>query len=265
MSIVEYIVLGAAQGIVEWLPVSSEGVLVLLQANLFNATGSVTDLAGVAVFLHLGTLLAAAAYFWNDIADVLLAATRQGSTDTGDTLFKLLLVSTVATGVIGVPLLNALHIIESQYAFTGAAINGTVGVLLLMTGVFLYLGEKTGGTPLTDTGLGDGIVAGVAQGFAILPGVSRSGITVSTLLLRDVDDAAALKLSFLMSIPAVVGGNILFQLEGFTFHPGMVWGLLAAFVTGLIAIHVLLAVADRIDFTWFVTVFGVAMIFAAVL
>jgi undecaprenyl-diphosphatase len=104
------------------------------------------------------------------------------------------------------------------------------------------------------------------QGFAALPGFSRSGLTISALLLRKFDETAALRLSFLMSLPIVLGGNVLLNLkDGFVLSAGAVFGLVFSFVFGIFTIHVLFRVARKINFAYFVLGFGVITLVAAFL
>jgi undecaprenyl-diphosphatase len=100
---------------------------------------------------------------------------------------------------------------------------------------------------------------GIAQGFSSLPGLSRSGITISTLLLKKFDDTSALRLSFLMSLPVVLFGNLLLNYNEFYLSNTAIYGLLGSFVFGLLTIHALMSLSKRINFGWFVLVFAVLM------
>jgi len=106
----------------------------------------------------------------------------------------------------------------------------------------------------------DGIILGIAQGFAALPGLSRSGLTVSALLLRKFDNALSLRLSFLMSLPIVLAGNILLNFNELTWSKGTFWSLLFSFLFGLLTIHFLLKIAKKINFGLFVLFFGILTI-----
>ena len=108
----------------------------------------------------------------------------------------------------------------------------------------------------------DSLFLGLAQGLATLPGVSRSGITVSTLLLKKFDDTSALRLSFLMSLPIVLLGNIFLNLPDFfeIFSVNSLYGLAASFVFGLLTIHGLMRLSKRINFGWFIFIFAILML-----
>ncbi|GAG03940.1 unnamed protein product, partial [marine sediment metagenome] len=100
---------------------------------------------------------------------------------------------------------------------------------------------------------------GIVQGFSSLPGLSRSGITISTLLLKKFDDTSALRLSFLMSLPVVLFGNLFLNLNDFTLTSAAIYGLLASFIFGLLTIHILMNLSKRINFGWFVLIFAVLL------
>ncbi len=107
----------------------------------------------------------------------------------------------------------------------------------------------------------DSLLLGGVQGLATLPGISRSGITVSTLLLKKFDDTTALKLSFLMSLPIILLGNILLNIGDIaqTFATASIYGLLTSFIFGLLTIHALIKLSKKINFGWFVLVFAILM------
>jgi len=257
----EGIVLGIIQGITEWLPVSSEGFLILAQVNLFDSTANLRDLIEVIIFLHLGTFFAALVYFRKDVAQLLKAAFRWKAADYETRqIFKFLVISTLITAIIAGGLLGVLEQAGENMVLNSKFINGFIGLLLLIT-AFLHLRVKKFGTRKEgQLNIKDSIWSGFAQGFTVLPGLSRSGLTVSTLLLRKFDDTSALRLSFLMSLPAVLGGNIFLQISGFVFKVEYLWGLFASFIFGLLTIHLLLKVAQRINFGYFVLGFGVLVL-----
>lgn len=112
----------------------------------------------------------------------------------------------------------------------------------------------------------ESLILGAAQGVAEwLPGLSRSGLTVAALLLRQFDDEVALKLSFLLSLPIVLAGNILLNSEYLYFNLSNLVALAASFIFGLLSIHWLLALARRINFGYFTLVFGLLVIASAFL
>src|SRR3989344_1533387 len=129
----ESIILGTIQGIAEWLPISSEGAIVLVKSNFFGG-GALSDTIRLALFLHLGTFLAALVYFRRDVASLLKALARYRSSSAGEQrLLRFLILSTLISGALGGALFSLVGRIESDIALTGRAVTAGVGVLLLVT------------------------------------------------------------------------------------------------------------------------------------
>lgn len=261
----ESIILGAIQGIAEWLPISSEGAIVLVKNNFFGG-GALSDTIQLALFLHLGTFFAALVYFRHDVASLLKALVRYRVSSGPDRrLLRFLILATLVSAVLGGILFWLIGRIESDSAFTGRAVTAAVGALLLVTAYLQLKAGKEGERELGEKIRTDGILLGVVQGLAVLPGLSRSGLTVAALLLRKFRDTEALRLSFLMSLPMVLAGNIVLNLGDFSITPALLAGLLASFVFGLLTIDILLKLARKIQFGYFVLVFGILTIAAALL
>lgn len=251
----EGIVLGTIQGVAEWLPVSSEGMITLAKIHLFQNTG-LEGIIKLALFLHLGTFLSALIYFRRDVGVVL-----QGQ-DKG--VLKFLTISTVISGALGFLLLEGLLSFENQIELSGRILTGIIGLLLLVTAWLQLKRPRENQRPASEVGVRDSVILGLAQGLAVLPGLSRSGLTVSTLLLLKVREDEALRLSFLMSLPIVLAGNILLNFHSIThLTPTAMWGLLFSFIFGLATIHILMRVACRVNFGKFVGLFGILMILAS--
>ena len=260
----EQLTLGAIQGITEWLPVSSESFVLLVKINFFGGDESVRELIKLALLFHLGTFLAALIYLRRDVAVLLKAIFNYKSASVEyQKILKFLIIVTVISGLVGFLILKLLSGIETK--ITGQVITLLIGILLLMTG---WLGIRAriknmpyrGPNSIKTT---DGVLLGLVQGLAVLPGLSRSGLTVSTLLLRKFDDIYALKLSFLMSLPIVLAGNILLNLGDWSFSLVNLWGIAASFLFGILTIHFLLKIARRVNFNYFVIGFGVLVLISA--
>lgn len=259
------IVLGSIQGIFEWLPVSSEAVLVLAQTHLLGESGAV-EMIGKALFLHLGTFFAALIYFRKEVWRLVESIFNYSNSDLRTKkVLKFLIVSTLISGGLGLLLIGLIGHLETHIEFTGKLVTGAIGVLLLGTGVLQIKSEDSGARDLDDLESSDGIILGLAQGLAALPGFSRSGLTVSILLLRKINESASLRLSFLMSLPIVFLGNLVLNFNSAYFSLGALAGLLASFLFGIATIHLLLKVARKINFGLFVLGFGVLAILAALI
>jgi undecaprenyl-diphosphatase len=239
------IIVALIQGIVEWLPISSEGQIVLFLYNFVPVAPE--EIFDLVVWLHLGTALAVIARYPRVVFEILTLKDKK--------LFRVLLIATLSTAITAVPI---YFFIKNSFASNyGEFLNTLVGVLLLVTAIILYLptrGEKEDvEDPDREVEDKEAITTGLLQGFAVLPGLSRSGVTISTLLMQRVDKETAMKVSFLMSVPAVAAILILEIITGSTFPTGT--GTLdfiliesIVFVTGLVSMEVLLRLARRITF-----------------
>ena len=213
--------------------------------------------------LHLGTLLAVVVYFRTDISRVLLGtwAWVRGRRE-GEVEAKLLLwivVASVPTGLMGVLLKDWFESLFSRPKI--------VGLMLLVTGLLLWLtrivkrNEKTTG----QMGVWDALIIGIAQGVAIIPGISRSGSTISTGLFCGLNRDLAGKFSFLLSIPAILGAAFLKFREidtGTEFGVTLI-GMTVAFVIGLLSLKLLMKIirAGKLSgFAYYCWAMGILMI-----
>ena len=261
----EGIVLGAIQGVTEWLPMSSEGVIILVKTYFFGGNEGLLELIGFALFLHLGTFLAAAWYLRDDVFALVKTALRphrilqEGEIER---MFRFLAIATLMSLLIGYPLLTwALPFAEQSIVVGTKVITAFVGVLLLGTAFAQWQAKRkkeSGRKQVGDLEHKDGVLLGVIQGFTVLPGFSRSGLTISALLLRGYSDSTALRTSFLMSLPAVLGGNVFFSLrEGVYLSAPMVFGLFSSFLFGIFTMHILFRISHKVNFAYFVFFFGI--------
>lgn len=253
------LLLGLLQGITEWLPVSSEGVVAATYATF--RSGSFDDAVATALWLHVGTAVSALVALRADVIGVvkdLAIRWRSGPSP----LTTQLLVATIVSGVVGLPLLLALQEVSDRF---GAGAMGLIGALMLVTGA-VQLRRPGGGTRRSaELSPVDGLVAGIAQGFAVLPGLSRSGSTVAVLLGRRVERQDALVFSFLMSIPASFGAALYASVDsGLALSSGALVATIIAAVVGLMTIRGLLAVAQRVNFGFFVLLIGALMLASGV-
>lgn len=266
----EQLILGIIQGITEWLPVSSKSMILLAQKNLFGRELEVTAVLRMALLLHIGTLLAALVYFRDDVKKLMGVAIRPQAAKSEDKkVFIFLFVATLISGILAGIFFKGLESIEGQLEITGGIVNMAVGTLLLVTGWLQLRTRRMNRDQNLRTGddlkISDGVILGIIQGFAAIPGFSRSGLTVAALLLRKFDDVQALRLSFLMSMPIVLAGNIVLNRDHFGFFPNDLVGIAASFIFGLLTIKWLLAIARKVNFGYFVISFGVLLILAGLI
>lgn len=258
----EYAILGALQGIVEWLPISSEGTLVLAQTLLFGSDATLGEMIQVALFLHLGSTLAVGIYFWRDLWKLFYTFIRYPKASREDrALLNFLLITSIITGTLGYGIFRLIeHVEASVFALSGAFITIGIGVLLVVTSVLQFTAQEKRDGRLReskDLTVIDACILGVVQACAALPGLSRSGTTIPALLLRKIRDIDALKVSFFMSLPVILGGNIILNFEMISPSGAEVVGLVFAFIFGIITIHVFMRLATRLSFAHFTLFFGV--------
>ena len=246
----------------EFLPVSSSGHLVFFQSIFgFKEPHVFFD-----VVLHLGTLLAVVVFFRTDISNI-LQGTRQGLKarkmgQDGIRLLIWIIIATIPTGLMGILFKDWF-----ESLFTRPKI---VGGMLLTTGLILWFTRyvKRDGRLLEKMGWADALLIGIVQGIAIIPGISRSGSTISTGLFCGLDRELAGKFSFLLSIPAILGATLL-ELRGIE-SPAEVWmhliGMAIAFLVGLLSLKFLMRIVRRgrlFTFAYYCWPVGIVMILLA--
>ncbi len=251
------ILLGILQGILEWLPVSSQGQLSLAMIYLFKIDAD--QVLNFSVFLHTGTLLAVTIYFRNDITNLLrkLLGYRFNYANRQNRLVSFLLLTTILTGVVGYPIYRILH---TATPLAGEAFIALIGVALVVTGLVQKYAKVRGGRGTADLNLKDTVLLGVAQGLSVIPGLSRSGTTTSFLIFRKFSGEEALRLSFLMSIPTVLIAEIGLVLLGGLPTISLIDALASigfTFLFGLLSIHILMKIAQKIRFWVFCFLLGI--------
>ena len=230
MEIINAIILGIIQGLTEFLPVSSSGHLEIAKAILReNKVGEESLL--MTVVLHFATALSTIIIFRKDILEILSGLLQFKNNDSFWFSLKIVL-SMIPAAFVGVFFND-----EIETLFGGALTR--VGSMLLITGLLLFLADKAKASA-KKVGVKHAILIGISQAIAILPGISRSGATISTAVLLGIDKEKAARFSFLMVVPLIFGkmakdilsGDI--QYETTTFIPLLV-GFIFAFLTGMFA------------------------------
>jgi undecaprenyl-diphosphatase len=248
--VLQAIVIGVVQGLTEFLPISSSAHLILLPP-LLGWDDPFLNSAEFDVMLHVGTLAALLAYFWRDVLRLLGAGlavlrTRRVGDDPDRRMALLLLVTIIPAGVLG-----ALFEDFFDEFFRDRLI--VVCALLIVGAAVLLLAERVARQDRDLDGLRarDALAIGVAQAFALFPGISRSGITIASGLLLGLERAAAARFSFLMGIPIIAGAGAwkvraIAGGEAFAFDPlVLAAGVVASALAGFAAIAFLLAYLRR--------------------
>lgn len=248
---------GLVQGLTEFLPVSSSGHLVLVQA-LFGS-GVETNYMLFNVLLHFGTLLSVVVAFWKDIKELFVEFfgwIRDGFRINGHPYrrFIVMLLITLVPMFLILPIESRM-----EAAFFSPLL---VGLLLLVTAALLFLSEKAPKKHKTEQNASwlDALIVGIGQMFAVLPGLSRSGTTICTGLFCGFSREYAVRFSFIMSLPVVLGANIL-ELADVIREPSLMGdasiacyavGILVSMVSGLAAIRLVKFITKRGNFRPFV-------------
>ncbi len=252
MTVIQALILGAVQGLTEFLPVSSSGHLVIFQHWL----GLENTPLAFDVLVHIGTLLAVFVAFWSDIAALLRKPWSK-------------LTFLIVAGCI--PAAAAGFLLEPIFEQTFKSLL-VVGIGLLITGVVLMVSEKwalahPGLKEIEETSYKDVLFVGLLQAIAIVPGISRSGSTISAGLLAGMERPFAARFSFLLSIPVILGAGLLELKDlgggamGGISAAAIITGLLSAALFGYIAIKVVLRLVNqgRLSiFSWYVWALGLA-------
>ena len=206
--------MGILQGIAEFLPISSSGHLALFQ-HYFGMEDFESTQLFFSVMLHFGTLISVFVYYWHDILDMireffgmlgdLFSRGKKGSGGAVPEARRLVLLIIVAT----LPLFLVLPVKDFIEEATGSVT--FVSIALIATGFLLFFSDRMakGRKNAKNATVADALIVGLAQGIGTLPGISRSGITISTGMLRGYERSFAVRFSFLMSLPAVIGATIL--------------------------------------------------------
>ena len=252
----EQFILGAIQGITEWVPVSSKACVIAAKVHFFHDTGSLNDLINYALLLHLGTFFAAVVYFRKDIQAICASAFTQEQPDNEGRKILIFLVITTMLTALGQLLVNQVSALAHSAPQAKTLITSLIAALLIVAGFLQLKTRSEGKRSPRDLSIIDGIILGLTQAFATLPGLSRAGTTMAALSLRGFDKENMLKLSFLMSLPVILLGNIVKNYKAI-FSSGPQWiGILTAFVVGMISIKALMAFARKINFGAFLIFIG---------
>lgn len=262
MDWIQALLLGLVQGLTEFLPVSSSGHLMIVK-ELLGVDGD--GFLDFTVTVHLATVLSTIIVFWKPICRLLAGFFRFKYNDETDYVFKII-VSMVPVAVVGLLFKEQVEALFVDNLFT-------VAVCLILTAILLYLSDVSSRTASRKAASGTSVsaarngisywqaaVVGLSQAVAVAPGLSRSGTTIATGLLCGVKRDVMAQFSFLMVLVPIIGEQFLDILKGFTGEAVLggglsplclVVGFLAAFLSGLFACKVMIAIVRKAKLTWF--------------
>ncbi|WP_370477708.1 undecaprenyl-diphosphate phosphatase [Tamlana flava] len=252
MEIIDAIILGIIQGLTEFLPVSSSGHLELGKAILDNHSVPEESLL-FTVVLHFATALSTMVVFRKDIISLIIGALKFKWNEDLQFMAKIA-VSMIPAVAIGLFFEKQLEQLFSGNIFL-------VGSMLIITGVLLFLADKARNTN-KEVSFMNAFVIGISQAIAMLPGISRSGATISTSVLLGNDKTKAARFSFLMVVPLifakiakdVLSGELTYNSGNFT---ALSIGFIAAFVAGLFACTWMISLVRRSKLTYFAVYCGI--------
>jgi len=258
MTIIQSIIFGAIQGIGEFLPISSTAHLVLLPYFTgWKDPGLSFDIA-----LHVGTLIAVLSFFWKDWLNIFTSAIssikKEGIKGLKNELLLFLFIGTIPGVIFG--------LLFEEKAATVFRSPILIAIALIFAGALLYwMDKKNKGTKeLKDVTLTDSLLIGLSQALAIIPGVSRSGITITTGLFRKFNRANAARFSFLLSTPIIIGSALLKvpELVSAGVNISLLAGILSSAIFGYLAIKYLLKFLEKFGyeiFFWYRLFLGIAI------
>tara|TARA_R110002073_G_scaffold333870_1_gene522193 strand:+ start:6853 stop:7725 length:873 start_codon:yes stop_codon:yes gene_type:complete len=248
-STLQTLLLALVQGITEFLPISSSAHLILP----FEILGWPDQGLAFDVAVHLGTLIAVVVYFWRDLLGLLRGFIQNiaGKPNEDGRLAINLLIASLPIVIVGL-LLKSL--VEGELRSAGVIATSTI-----VFGVVLFLADKFSSSQRSDQELTwlHALVIGLAQCLALIPGTSRSGITMSAALALGYTRQAASRMSFLLSVPTILGASVLMLKDLATIDVAVNWsqlatGMVAAGITAYLCIRLFLGFIDRIGFMPFV-------------
>ena len=241
MDLISSIILGLVQGLTEFLPISSSGHLVLAQKLLgFQGPTVAFD-----VILHLGTTAAVLIYFRRTIMEICVSAVSGTQKDYGRRWIIMLILATIPTAIIGFAFKDQLEAMFEDPQ--------SLAIQFWITGILLLITDRirVRANPSDKIKAGQSLIVGVAQGIAIIPAISRSGITIAAGVFSGMNRETAARFSFLLSVPAILGATLLeagaiSQITKPDILPISI-GTLVAFVSGYLAIDLLLKMVVKRD------------------
>lgn len=215
---IDVLILAIIQGITEWLPISSSGHLVIMEKILGLNLPLIYNIT-----LHVGTLIVVLIFFRKDVINIINALIKRDFYSEEGKFAFFILIGSIPIALGGFLLYDFFKSLFSNLS--------VVGLALFITGCVLFVSDKKIGYKKIDSF--DSLFIGLAQVIAIIPGISRSGLTVSAALLRKIDKTTAFKFSFLLSVPAILGATLI-EIKDFTIVNADIILLFLGVITSMI-------------------------------
>lgn len=270
MQVLQAVFVGAVQGISEFLPISSSAHIVFAQSIYKLATGAqfLNEVGSEEIFfdiiVHLATLLAVFIFFRKDIFEILkaffLGLKNKDYTSPDFRTAVFILAATPITCIVALLLKEPTHALVENPKI--------VSIFLIVTGFILYFSEKLK-SKNKDMNLKTAFWTGLAQGLAVFPGLSRSGLTIATQVFMGMDRVKAARFSFLMSIPVILGASMAYPLLEMDFsqmanfnYKAIFWGFMTSFIVGYLCVKYFMKLLGKVTlkcFSYYCFVVGALM------
>lgn len=263
MNLLFWVLLGIVQGLLEWIPVSSEAFLVII-SMLYDVDPSTALI--IAILMHFSTSLAAIVYYRREYINVIKYVMGIRRDDQSSKLLSYFIIAGSTTLLIGLviyySLMRILALVESMIRIGSVILMIIIGSLLISIGLLMKKARTTEQfKTIIDLNPSDSFALGITQALSILPGVSRSGITISTLLLRNYNQDSSVKLSFLIAPVVIIPASIFEALSNYSTlsRIGLIELILAetiSFIVSLIAIKFMTKLARTLNIHRFMILIG---------
>ena len=254
--------MGAIQGITEWLPISSQA-LVLVTNGILDPDSSFGNLVYFALTLHLGTCLSSLIYYRSRIFKIFKNAFVSKSKSYHELVFYL--ITTISSFISSLPIFIFIIFVDEISEIVGVVGMIVLGLIYLTGGIYQYFGTKRTNIDkdISKATHKDGIIIGLIQGFSIIPGMSRSGLTISSLLLRGFNKTESLNISFILGIPVtLVAGVIgLIYLTEKSFLD--ILAIIISFLIGYLSIKFFITITKKVEFYTFVIFLGLVILISS--
>lgn len=231
MTLFQGFILGIVQGITEWLPVSSSGHLVILE-YLFG----IKETLSFNIALHFASVMVIFIVFWNDIKNLIIGVLKREKKALK--MFLYYFLASIPAGIFGILLKNSLEKVNQNLFL--------IGIFLIITSIVLFT-TKFSKKNNKEINIKNSLLIGAAQAFAILPGISRSGMTISAGLGLGIDKEEIAKFSFILAIPAILGASLLDirNLQSIQNVEAVIIGMIVCLIVGILSLKFLLNIIKK--------------------
>ena len=255
--------MGATQGLTEWLPISSQGIILFVSSFFNSDNKTLEEIFAFSLTLHLGTSFSAI-YTYRKKILFLIRGILQNNRSKDESIFYL--ATTIISLVISLPIYLLIPLLSSNIELLGVVGMMFIGFVYLINGLIQFIGSGINKrTSKANYSFYNAFIVGLFQGLSIIPGMSRSGMTISALLIRKFDKNEALNISFILSIPVTIIAGIMgiyLLLDDIFIN---LISVLVAFIIGIITIRYFIIITQSISFYNFVFFIGFLLISGGVL